>query len=117
MSLKGAVEPLEARRLFSVAVAPVPTSAIGGGGTLTYTIAVQQPSPTRHKYRIAWGDGAGYTSGVFDDSVASFVTPAHKFRDNGPAPSNALDGLITVWSLDAKGFEIDQAQRPFAQVV
>src|SRR3954452_19380002 len=117
MSEKGLIESLEGRRLLALVIDPIATSAINEGDVASYTIEIQQASAARHQYRIEWGDGAEHTSGIFDDSVTSFITPAHKFRDNGPSPDSAFAGVVTVTSLDPKGLEIEQGQRAFAQVV
>ncbi|MBC8105704.1 MAG: fibronectin type III domain-containing protein [Anaerolineae bacterium] len=117
MSIKGFSESLEARRLLALAIDPIAISAIDEGDAASYTIEIRQPLPSRHQYRIEWGDGDEYTSGVFDDSVTSFTAPAHTFRDNGPSPSDEFHGVVTVVSLDPNGAEIEQAQRAFTQVV
>ncbi|CAN5583874.1 hypothetical protein BH09PLA1_BH09PLA1_08340 [soil metagenome] len=117
MSLTGKIEPLEPRRLLSLVIDPIATAAIDEGDIAVYSFSIHEQSSSRHRFRIEWGDGGEFVSALFDESITSFATPAHKFRDNGPTPDQSFAGLITVWSVDVDGFEIDQAQRSFAQVV
>src|ERR671912_389134 len=109
-------ELLEPRRLLALTINPITTVPLSEGDSAAYEITIQQSPPARHRFHIAFGDGAEYTSSDFDASITIFTGPSHQFRDNGPGAQQTFGGEVTVFSLDNNGIVIDQATRGFAQV-